>query len=199
MLHVAPAPHAAASHVLCPVTGFIFIFVCLRLRRCHRHRHRQMDAVRGFERSLSAQPPCVTEIQQYTPAGFPSACIDQQFASPSLPPLVPLVGAAAYIVSKPVLVAICAALDTTGKSYGFSLVCYLHNMALCLFSMVTCIRAVGLVLDSVSRVGVFDTYCGTGRSVLMQEGFSFYITCFYLSKCKYHGAARSSPSWLDGV
>ena len=42
---------------------------------------------------------------------------------------------------------------------------------------------VSLVADSYSRVGFAGPYCSTPRSTLMADGFSFYVTVFYLSKC----------------
>ena len=51
-------------------------------------------------------------------------------------PVVPAVGAVAYLLLKPVLVQICKALGTTGKSSFFTLLVVLHNVALMVFSAV---------------------------------------------------------------
>jgi hypothetical protein len=107
----------------------------------------------------------------------------EQFGGWTLACSVPAAGVLSYLLAKPLLVALCKANGTTGRSTGFTAFCYLHNVALCLFSLVTCIRSVSLVADSYQRLGWYDTYCATETSTLMSDGLSFYTTLFYLSKC----------------
>ena len=93
-----------------------------------------------------------------------------------------MIGVFGYLCCKPLLVYLCGFLGTTGTSSGFTWFCFAHNVALAVFSFVVFLRAVSLVAISVSSVGVMDTYCTTENSVLMQGGFSIYVTLFYLSK-----------------
>ena len=138
--------------------------------------------MQATERALSHGAPCAVELRNFLPDAFSSECL-ATFAGWSLPTVVPLVGVVGYLLGKLVLDKACKTVDTTGTSRLFVALCYLHNVALCFFSMGVCIRSVSLVADSYSRVGFWDTYCSTPRSTLMADGFSFYVTVFYLSKC----------------
>ena len=89
----------------------------------------------ALERELSAYPPPTTALDQLLPE-YPLAAAPEVFAGWAIRPAVPVVGVAAYLLAKVVLVRACAALGTTGRSAGFTAFCFLHNVAIGLFSLV---------------------------------------------------------------
>jgi len=142
-----------------------------------------LAALTALEKRLSAAPPCVTELAQlkpsWPPAGSPGPV---DFAEWAYDPVFPLLCVGAYLASKVALGKLCAALDTSGKSSGFTFLCFAHNVALAVFSMVTWFRSWAIVYSSVQEVGLHDTYCATPNNPLMQNGLAFYTGIFYLSK-----------------
>ena len=135
------------------------------------------------ERRLSALPACVEELQQlrpsWPPRGAPGAV---SFAELAHDPTFPLLCIVGYLVSKVLLGKLCAALGTSGTSSGFTCLCFLHNVALAAFSMLTWFRSWAIVWDIVQAVGWHDTYCASPNNPLMQNGLAFYTGIFYLSK-----------------
>lgn len=142
-----------------------------------------LEALTALERRLSALPPCVTDLQQlkpsWPPAGSPGPVDVAEWA---YDPTFPIAVVGAYLASKIILDKLCAALGTTGASAGFTLLCFAHNVALAVFSMVTWFRSWAIVYSSVQQVGLHDTYCASPNNPLMQNGLAFYTSIFYLSK-----------------
>ena len=89
----------------------------------------------ALERELSAYPPPTNALDQLLPE-YPLPAAPEVFAGWAIRPAVPVVGVAAYLLAKVVLVRVCAALGTTGRSAGFTAFCFLHNVAIGLFSLV---------------------------------------------------------------
>ena len=109
---------------------------CLRIARALL-RNSQLPAMdlAALERELSAYPPPTTALDQLLPE-YPLPAAPEVFAGWAIRPAVPVVGVAAYLLAKVVLVRVCAALGTTGRSAGFTAFCFLHNVAIGLFSLV---------------------------------------------------------------
>jgi len=139
-----------------------------------------MEALLRAERAHSAPAACITEVGQFL--AFPAECTER-FLGWTLAPAVPVGGVVLYVACKPLLAKACEALGTDGSSATFTLFCFLHNVALCLFSLVVCVRSVSILLGALARDGLRTTYCGApAGSTLMADGFAFYVMLFYLSK-----------------
>ncbi|CAN8065645.1 unnamed protein product [Agarophyton chilense] len=93
---------------------------------------------------------------------------------PALPPLAIVL----YLLSIPVLSALCKRLDTSGKSRPFRLFALTHNVLLTLYSFFTARLIIPATLSHLTHRGVHSLYCSTAfwHSGLSELGFLFYIS-----------------------
>lgn len=88
-------------------------------------------------------------------------------------------GACGYLILKDILKLLCAKLNTNGKSKFFKRFALVHNIALCLFSLVSSVNVWFLTISQTMQFGIENVYC---EGDLWQRGLKFWGFLFYLSK-----------------
>lgn len=94
-------------------------------------------------------------------------------------PKWPLIGVALYLSCKEGLKTICKQLGTNGKSRTFKLFALVHNIAICVFSLITSIKVWQTMIDHVRQYGYENAFCD---SKTWEAGLNFWSFLFYLSK-----------------
>lgn len=95
--------------------------------------------------------------------------------SPLLPPLIIIL----YLLSLPALWNVCKTLETTGKSTIFRSFVFLHNLALCVFSVWTSASVLPIVIPHILNHGLQHALC---EHSLWNSGIGYFSFLFYLSK-----------------
>jgi len=152
------------------------------------------DNLRSFEREYSRSfddnPPYVkiTEISQFVFPGFPSELPSEFHFGWTYHPFIPLVGVIFYLISQPIFTYLCNKLlgptrsskPTPNSIQNFI---FFHNFLLFSFSAWIWFRSWSLAITSYLRIGFLSTYCSElSLNEFMRDGYSFYMTLFYLSK-----------------
>lgn len=94
------------------------------------------------------------------------------------PILVPF-GLLLYLGLKPHVTFLCRYFSFTGKSGAFRFIVFIHNILLCLFSLMTSITVLPLTVSQFQEKGVDAVYC---TNTLWTAGLAPWAFAFYLSK-----------------
>lgn len=94
-------------------------------------------------------------------------------------PIWVVLGACGYLILKDILKRICTSLDTNGKSKSFKQLALVHNVALCLFSLVSSVNVWYMTISHAKRYGIENVYC---ERQLWENGLKLWGFLFYLSK-----------------
>mmetsp|Transcript_4227 Transcript_4227/g.4636 ORF Transcript_4227/g.4636 Transcript_4227/m.4636 type:complete len:283 (-) Transcript_4227:341-1189(-) len=89
---------------------------------------------------------------------------------------------AAYLASKPPLRWFCDAVGIDGTSNTFRTAVALHNAILAVFSFVTFVNALPIVVEHFVEHGVFNSYCDSDGTLWGDAGLGGWATIFYISK-----------------
>eukprot|EP00899_Mesostigma_viride_P008154 jgi/Mesvir1/1733/Mv21185-RA.1 len=119
------------------------------------------------------------ELWDFVSPSEPFVAYGEDKGKDAVTPIVPFLGVVFYLVGKKVLDVVCNALGTNGKSTGFAIFMFLHNLALSLYSAASAVWCIWVVGRSFATRGFKGTYCD---AELWDEGVGFAAYLFYLSK-----------------